>query len=192
MLCGEFTNELASSLPLSQLLTNHLREQLLSLDQRNLYVSVRVAIQRQLTSYALGKRSIQLRVLLCQLADDVSTLLALLDHLELSVMLSQEVVQLSDQTLHCRNELDQALRDQHRTEVVTLSGTLSHDVGDISHDLIQRHVLCLNLLRDDADVRLCLQGALQSDVRSGTTHQLDEVPVFLCGVTIALDVTDHL
>ena len=153
---------------------------------------MRVTVQRQLTSYALRKRSVQIRVLLRQLADDISTLLALLDHLELSVVLSQEVVQLGDQAFHSRNELDQALRDQYRTEVVTLGGTLSHDTSHVSNDIVQRHILLLNLLGDDTNVRLSLQSALQSDMRSGATHQFDEVPVFLSGVTVTLDVTDYL
>ena len=127
-----------------------------------------------------------------QLADDISTLLALLDHLELSIVLSQEVVQLGNQALHSRNELDQALRDQYRTEVVTLGGTLSHDTSHVSNDIVQRHILLLNLLGDDTNVRLSLQSALQSDMRSGATHQFDEVPVFLGGVTVTLDVTDYL
>ena len=153
---------------------------------------MRVTVQRQLTSYALRKRSIQIRVLLRQLADDISTLLALLDHLELSVVLSQEVVQLGDQAFHSRNELDQALRDQYRTEVIPLGGTFSHDTSHVSNDIVQRHILLLNLLGDDTNVRLSLQSALQSDMRSGATHQFDEVPVFLGGVTVTLDVTDYL
>ena len=153
---------------------------------------MRVTVQRQLTSYALRKRSVQIRVLLRQLADDISTLLALLDHLELSVVLSQEVVQLGDQAFHSRNELDQALRDQYRTEVITLGGTFSHDTSHVSNDIVQRHILLLNLLGDDTNVRLSLQSALQSDMRSGATHQFDEVPVFLGGVTVTLDVTDYL
>ena len=35
-----------------------------------------------------------------------------------------------------------------------------------------------------------LEGAFQCDVRGGATHQLDEVPVFLCGVAVAHDVAD--
>ena len=136
---------------------------------------MRVTVQRQLTSYALRKRSVQIRVLLRQLADDISTLLALLDHLELSVVLSQEVVQLGDQAFHSRNELDQALRDQYRTEVITLGGTFSHDTSHVSNDIVQRHILLLNLLGDDTNVRLSLQSALQSDMRSGAIETADVV-----------------
>ena len=72
----------------------------------------------------------------------------------LSVVLSQEVVQLGDQAFHSRNELDQALRDQYRTEVITLGGTFSHDTSHVSNDIVQRHILLLNLLGDDTNVRL--------------------------------------
>ena len=103
-----------------------------------------------------------------------------------------DVYKRQDQAFHSRNELDQALRDQYRTEVITLGGTLSHDTSHVSNDIVQRHILLLNLLGDDTNVRLSLQSALQSDMRSGATHQFDEVPVFLGGVTVTLDVTDYL
>ena len=50
--------------------------------------------------------------------------------------------------------------------------------------------LGLNLLADDAVVGAGLQGALQSDMRSGASHQLHEVPVFFGGVAVACHVAD--
>ncbi|CUQ58463.1 Uncharacterised protein [Segatella copri] len=51
VLCRELTNKLAFLLPCSQLLSYHARKQLLCLDERNLYVSVRVAVEAKLASY---------------------------------------------------------------------------------------------------------------------------------------------
>ena len=126
-----------------------------------------------------------------QLADDVSTLLAVII-LSTASCLAKEVVQLGNQAFHSRNELDQALRDQYRTGIVTLSGTLSHDTSHVSNDIVQRHILLLNLLGDDTNIRLVCKAHSKSDMRSGALHQFDEVPVFLGGVTVTLDVTDYL
>ena len=179
MLCSELTNVFAFGLPLSQLVANHFRQQLFCFDQRNLNVSVRVAVERQLTCHAFRQRSIQVRVFFCQLADDISALFAFLDHLEFGIVFSQEVVQFGDQAFHSRNEFDQTFGDQHRTEVVTVGSTFCNDFCDIGNDIVQRHVLCFHFFRYDRDIRLCLQSTFQCDVRSRAAHQFDEVPVFL-------------
>ena len=116
---------------------------------------------------------------------------ALLDHLEFGIVFSKEVVQLSDQAFHSRNEFDQTFGNQHRTEVVAFGSTFCYNSGDVSHDIVQRHVLFLNFFGDDTNIRLSLQSAFQSDVRSRTSHQLDEVPVLLCRVAVTLDITDN-
>ena len=79
---------------------------------------------------------------------------------------SQNVVQLSNQLLDSRNELDNTLWDDNGTEVVTISSTLANSVSDVSYDIVEAHTLLLDLLRNQADVWLSLQSALQSDVRS--------------------------
>jgi hypothetical protein len=45
---------------------------------------------------------------------------------------SEQVVELGDETLHSRNELDEALRNQHGTEVVAVLGTLGDSSGNLS------------------------------------------------------------
>ena len=77
------------------------------------------------------------------------------------------------------------------TEVMSLCSTVGYHLSDISHYIIQRHIFCFNFFRNDTDVRLYLQSTFQCDVRSRTTHQFDEVPVFTCRVTVTLDVTDY-
>ena len=58
VLCSELADIFAFGLPFSQLLANHFRQQFFCFDQRNLYVSVWVAIQRQLTCHTFRQRSI--------------------------------------------------------------------------------------------------------------------------------------
>ncbi len=74
VLGSEMTHILAFLLPLSELSGNHVRQKLLGLNERHLHISVRVAIERKLTSYILRKSSESLCVLLAQVSEDVSTL----------------------------------------------------------------------------------------------------------------------
>ena len=92
----------------------------------------------------------------------------------------KHIVEFSNQFLHCWNELNQAFRDEHRTEVVAISSTVSHHLSDFSHDVVERLVVGFHLFADDAVVRLSLKRTFKSDVRSRAAHELDEVPVFLC------------
>ncbi len=107
-------------------------------------------------------------------------------------MSGEQVVELVDEATDCRYKLDKALRNEHHTEVVAILSTLSNSRGDLLNNLIERHVLGLNLLRDDADVRLGLESALKGDVRSRTAHELNEVPILAGRVGVALDVTNEL
>ena len=69
---------------------------------------------------------------------------------------------------------------------------LFYSICDIICDLRQRLFLSLYFLRDQADVRLALQCTLKCYVRSTTSHNFDEMPVLLSGVTVSLDVSDKL
>ena len=152
---------------------------------------MRVTIQCQLTSYTFRQTCIDSRVFRRQLTDDVITLMRLLDLRELFCICSQEVVQLSDQTLHSRNKFHQSFRNQYCTEVISLCSTVSYHFSDRCYYIIQRHIFFFHFFRNDTYVRLYLQSTFQCDVRSRTTHQFDEVPVFTCRVTVTLDVTDY-
>ena len=98
----------------------------------------------------------------------------------LSLWHSQYVVELSDELLDGWDELDYTLRDDNGTEVVAIGSTLTNSVSNVCNDIVEAHTLLLDLLRYEADVRLSLQSALQSDMRSRTTHHLDEMPVLTC------------
>ena len=104
----------------------------------------------------------------------------------------QYVVQLGNQLLDGRNELDHTLRNDHSTEVVTVGSTSNYSVSDVVNDIVEAHTLLFDLLRDQTDIRLCLQSALQSDMRSRATHHLNKVPVLTGRVTVALNVTNQL
>ena len=191
MLSGKFTYILAFFFPLSQFNGYHIRQQLFCFNQWYLYVSVRVTIQSKLTCNAFGQRSIDFRVFLRKLGDDIFTLVRFLDQCELWCVSSQEVVQFSDQSLHCGDEFDQTFRYQHCTEVIALCGTVSHHLSNVSNHIIQWHVLLFHFFWNDTYVRLNLQSTFQSDMRSRTSHQLDKVPVFAGRVTVTLNVTDY-
>ena len=191
MLCSKLAYELALFFPLSQLSANHFGQQLFCFNQRYLYVSVRVAVQRQLASHAFGQACVDGRILRREFTDDIIALVRFLNLSKLFCIGSKEVVQLSNQTLHGRDEFNQSFGDKNRTEVVTLGCTFSNDLGNAGHDVVQRHIISFNLFRDDTHIGLNLQCTFQSDMRSGTSHQLDEVPVFTSRVTVTLDVADY-
>ncbi len=106
--------------------------------------------------------------------------------------LSKQVIELADEIPHRGDKLDQSLRDQGYSKVVALSSTLSHYRGNILYDLTQGLLLLLNLLRDEADIGLRLESALESNVRGRASHHLDEVPILARRVAVALDVSDDL
>ena len=161
MLCGILAKELAILLPLSQLNANHIGQQLLSFNQRYLYVSVRVTLQSQLTAYALRQALEDGCIGGRQLANDILDLLIGLNHVELSLVGSENVIQLGDKFLDSGDEFDQALGNQNGTKVHAACSTVGNNLSDISYDIIECLVLGLNLLTYQGDVRLSLQSALQ-------------------------------
>ena len=146
MLSGKLTYVLAFLLPFVQLGSNHLREQLLCLDERNLNVSVWVAVERELTGNTLRKSSECLGILLREVSQNVLTLSILVQILIVSTMSSQEVVQFLDKTTDSRDKFYQSFRNQHNTEVVTVSSTVGYYLSDILYNLVQCHILGLYLL----------------------------------------------
>ena len=103
---------------------------------------------------------------------------------------ARQLVDLSDQCGELGNEFYNAFRDDCNTEVHALCCSLCYRISDVVSDLGQGHLLCCNFFGNQADVRLGFQCALQSNMGSAAAHNLDEVPVFLSGVCISLDVTD--
>ena len=126
------------------------------------------------------------------MSEDIFALGIFVKILVVGTVSSEQVVQLLDKTTDSGDKLDKALGDEHNTEVVALACTVSNSLSNLLYHLVQGEVFLLNFLRDEADVGLCLQSTLKSDVRSRAAHQLDEVPVFACRVAVALNVTNHL
>ena len=144
MLRSELTNKFTFFFPCSELSSHHFRQQFFCFNQRYLYVSVRVAIQRQLTCNAFGQAGIDSRIFRRQFADDIITLVRFLNLREFLSIGSKEVVQLSDQTFHSRDEFNQTFRNQNCTEVVALSSAVGYYLCNVSYDIVQRHIFCLN------------------------------------------------
>lgn len=77
---------------------------------------------------------------------------------------SEDVVELGDELLDCRDEFDEAFRDDDGAEVVALGGACRNCVGDVGDDVVEALLLGLDLLGNEADVRLGLECALEGDM----------------------------
>ncbi len=99
--------------------------------------------------------------------------------LQLFGMLYEHIVEFGNKTLHRGDKLNQAFGHEHSAEVPAKFRTLCHDVAYLAYDIIESHALGGHFFRDDAYVGLCLEGALKCYVRGRTSHQFDEVIVFL-------------
>ena len=139
---------------------------------------MRVTVKGELTSHADRQAVEDSEVLLGEMTLGEVHLLVTAD--VLSLRHGKHVVQLGDQFLNSGDELDESLRDDDGTEVITLSGTCGNSIGDIGNDIVQALLLSLHLLADETDVWLCLQSTLQGDMRGRASHHLDEVPVLTC------------
>ena len=108
------------------------------------------------------------------------------------LLTGQQLVDLGDEHGELGNEFHNALGNDGHAEVHALGGSGGNGVSNHVGNRGQGHLLGGNLFTDEADVGLGLQGALQGHMGGGTAHDLDEVPVFLGGVGIPLDVADEL
>jgi len=191
---GELAVVGACGLACLQVSGNHCGEQLLGLDEGHLHVTVGVALQEELLLDGLGKDGEHCHGFLGQACLDEGVLsLPGGKCVELLGLLPcQQLVDLCDQLGELGNELNDALGDDGNAEVPALCGTGSNGVCDIIGDLGQGYLLGGNFFAYQADVGTGLQSAFQSHVGSGTAHDLHEVPILLCGVGVALDVTDDL
>ena len=125
---------------------------------------MRVTLKSKLTAYALGQALEYSGVLLGELAYYVLDLLVTLYHVELSLVCSQNVIELGDKLLDGGDELDQNLGNQNGTKVNAACSTVGNNLSDICYDIIKSLVLGLNLLTDKGYVRLGLQSTLQSNM----------------------------
>ncbi len=183
---------LAFLLPLCQLSLTHLREKFFGLDERHLYVAVRVTVERELTSHTFRQRLEGGGILLGQVSDDVFALCLFVQVFIVSTMSSEQVVQFLNESADGWNKFDKAFGDNDRTEVVACSSTGCDDLAKLFYHLVQREVFLLDFLRNQTDVGLRLKGTFQCDMGSRTSHHLNEMPVFACRITVALNVSNQL
>ena len=179
-------------LPLCQFSLAHLREKFFGLDERHLYVAVRVTVERELPSHTFRQRLEGGGILLGQVSDDVFALCLFVQVFIVGTMSGEQVVQFLNQSADGWNKLDKAFGDNDRTEVVACSSTGCDDLAKLLYHLVQREVFLLDFLRDQTDVGLRLKGTFQCDMGSRTSHHLNEMPVFACRITVALNVSNQL
>ena len=140
----ELASILAFLLHLLKLLGNHCRKQFLGLDERHLNVSVGIAVESQLTGYANGQTIEDGEVLGGKVTLGEVHLLVAADLLGLGQC--QHIVQLGDELLDGRNELDDTFRNDNGAEVIAVGSTGGNGIGDVVDDVVETHGLLLNLL----------------------------------------------
>ena len=194
MLGTELAVKGTGGLASSHLVGNQRGEQLFRLNQRDLHIAVGVALQEQLLLNALGQDGKDGHGFLAQTLFDESVLLFPGgERIEGSGLFTgQQLVDLGNQHGELGNKFHDALGDDGNTEIHALGGSCGHGVGDDIGNSGKGHLLGGNLFANQADVGLGFKSAFQSNMGGGTTHHLDEMPVFLCGVAVALDVADEL
>lgn len=167
-------------------------KQFLGLDERYLHVAVGVAVEHKLAGNLLGQLAERCNILGRKIIENKFGKLGLVHLLYGVFVCAKELVEFADEALELGDELDEAFGDKDDTEVVAVGSTRFHDAGNVFNNLVEAHIVCLNFLADKADVGLGLQGALEGDVAGATAHELDEVPIFLGRVAVALYVADNL
>ena len=68
---------------------------------------------------------------------------------------------------------------------------MGYYAGDVFNYVVQSLVFRLNLLRNETDVRLRLEGAFKCDMRGRTPHEFYEMPVFACRITVAFNISNQ-
>ena len=79
------------------------------------------------------------------MSQDILTLSVFVKVFIVSTMCRKKVVELLYKTTDCRNKLDKTLGNKNDTEVVAVLSALCNSCSNLFNDLVQRHVLLLNL-----------------------------------------------
>ena len=169
-------------LQLLQLLLDTADDELFSFDLGDLDITVGIAIQRQLVTQGLGQVVEQVSALFLELAGDFFLT---------ARTLSNHFVQLLDQGAHFRNELDQTFGKQDDTVVLANLASLHDQFHDFLGDLLDRLLLLLDLLADEGEVGVGLEGTFHGDVGGGAAHQTNEVVVLLGGESIHANIANQ-
>ena len=150
-----------------------------------------IPIERKLTSDSFGQRRIYCGILRRKVFCNIIDLFRFTHHSILRTVHRQKIVQLRNKFLHRRNKLDKTFGYQYRTEITTFGSPHGNSLGNTIYNIVERLLFCFYLFRYKTDIRLSLQRAFQCDMGSRTSHQLDKVPIFFCGIAIPLNVSDY-
>ena len=123
-----------------------------------------VTVKCQLACHACGKRLISGSTLGREVTDNPCTLIVSRHGGKFLGLGSKKVIELGDKFLNRGDKLDKTLGDENHTLVETLVGTCNDRVGNIIHHLIEGHILGLDLLGNDTDVRLALESTFEGDM----------------------------
>mmetsp|Transcript_25335 Transcript_25335/g.62740 ORF Transcript_25335/g.62740 Transcript_25335/m.62740 type:complete len:344 (-) Transcript_25335:331-1362(-) len=138
-----------------------------------------VSVEQQFVSDGLWRAEKDLHALRRQLA-------------AVEVSLRQDVVDLGYQRTNLRDELDEPFGQQHDAVALALVLTPDNHRHNVTHDVLQGHVLLLDFFANEDEVGARLHGALECDVGSGPAHESDEVVVLLGGGHVGAEIADEL
>ena len=108
----------------------------------------------------------------------------------LPVVGRDDVADLDDQDVDFVDELQDALGDQDGAVIFPQPGPLHHHVGDEAHHLVDGQLVFFDLLADEDDVGMGLEGHLQGDVGGAAAHEAVEMPVLQVRLAVGIEVAD--
>ena len=79
--------------------------------------------------------------------------------------------------LVCSHMVQKSLRNEDATKVLFLVSSGLYQVSDSVYNINKSLTSVGTLLRDDNGVRMCLESALDGQMRGVSTHKSDEIPV---------------
>ncbi len=104
--CGILAIVFSFGSELFETLANHFREELFSLDKRNLHVAVGVAVESELTGHACRERLVGLGICFAELTEHPFALLFRINCSEFLSLDSEKVVEFGDEGLDSGDEFD--------------------------------------------------------------------------------------
>ncbi len=103
-----------------------------------------VTVKAELTCHAFGKAGEDCCVFRSQAVGDPRELVSLVHVREFFGVYSEKFVELGDECLHCRNELDESFGNEHGSEIVAVSCSACYNIGDRVDDVVESLLLGFN------------------------------------------------
>ena len=174
-----------------EFLLHHFNDELFGFNQGNLDVAVAVAFEHQLRLHKCRKAVQNFGRGLGNPLAEFFHLGCGIEAFDFGFVMGEGFGKFGNQHADIRNKFKKAFRNQSDTKILAVGGAGGDNVGELFYDMFQIHLFRLHFFGNEGDVRMGLQGGFQSDMGSGTSHKLDEVPVFLRRVGVAHDVADQ-